>query len=310
MLEHTPVLLEEAVDALGPFNKTLYVDGTLGAGGHSQLLASKLQSHQILLGVDRDPVALSTAQQKLEGAKPQVILKQNTFSQLAAVLFEENLAGIDGGLLLDLGMSNLQLKNPERGFSFKGSGPLDMRMNAQDQGGLSAQEIINTWSVEDLAIMLKNCADERLAKPLAKAIVKKRPFNNTFELSQLARDLYQFHNCETYGTHPATRLFQALRMTVNNELKELETLLESLPGLLHPGAKVAIITFHSIEDRLVKQAFKKYSVGCICPPRLPICQCNHQASFKLIGKPIEPSPKEQEENPQARSAKLRIAERI
>ena len=311
-LSHTPVLLHETIAAFAPYGGHTYVDATLGGGGHSLELAKKLNPQQLLLGIDRDPVAINTAQKRFTdespALQPQILLNNVPFAQISQVLLEEGLAGIDGGLMMDLGMSNLQLKDHERGFSFMNDGPLDMRMNPKSP--LTVAEIVNSWEAEELTRILKDYADERIAKPLANAIVKTRPHKSTLQLAQLARELYQFFKCQTHGTHPATRLFQALRMAVNQETQQLETMLEALPGLLLPWAKVAIITFHSIEDRLVKQAFKRYSVDCICPPRLPVCECNHKASFKLLGKPIEASAEELKQNPQARSAKLRLAQRL
>lgn len=305
---HVPVLLEEAVHAFHPFEGRVYVDATLGGGGHALRLSQELSGNQVLLGLDRDQTALDIAKARLAGATCQVKTVRTPFSGLKHALFSQQMTQIDGGILVDLGMSNIQLKSETRGFSFQTDAPLDMRMDASQ--GVTAADIVNNWGESELADILHFYSDERLSKAIAKEIVACRPFKTTGELTELAKRVYHAKNCHPHNISPATRLFQALRMAVNEELKELETLLALLPELMAPGAIAAFISFHSVEDRLVKQFFKLASITCICPPRMPICQCGHQASFKILGKPITASEAETKANPQARSAKLRLAQRL
>ena len=320
MAHHVPVLLQEAIDVFHPFNGALYIDGTLGAGGHASALAKKLSPAQKLIALDRDPEALMIAKARLEvleQPKAHIEIFQQRFAQLETALamagyhqFEQI---IDGGILLDLGMSNIQLKNQERGFSFQANATLDMRMEGNSWGGQTAADIINTWPETDLIEMMKNYSDERLAKPIARAIVEARevnPFETTKQLASIASQLYEKKGVRDKHIHAATRLFQALRIAVNEEFTQLETFLDKLPHWLAPNAIIAIITFHSIEDRIVKQAFRKHATDCICPPNLPICQCQHKASFKMIGKPIRATEAEIKQNPQARSATLRVAKKL
>lgn len=320
MTHHVPVLLQETINAFHPFKGQLYVDGTLGAGGHASLLASKLTPSQKLIGLDRDPKALAIAKEKLDSLpdpKSQVQVFQQRFAQLETALA---MAGIhqfenviDGGILLDLGMSNIQLKSTDRGFSFQTDAPLDMRMDDASWGGPTAADVVNTWPEEELAEMMKKYSDERLAKPIARAIVETRaetPFKTTKQLASIASRLYEQKGVRDKHIHPATRLFQALRIAVNEEFEQLETFLEKLPTWLAPGAIVAIISFHSLEDRIVKQSFRRHATDCICPPNLPICQCGHKAALKIIDKPIRASEAETKQNPQARSATLRVAQKL
>jgi 16S rRNA (cytosine1402-N4)-methyltransferase len=312
---HTPVLLYETVNALQQSTGGVFVDATTGGGGHSEALHRTLSASQQLVCVDRDEQALAIAKARLTNApntnQAGLHFIKMPFSGLFKVLHSVGIRQVDGGLMADLGMSNIQLKSDSRGFSFQTDAPLDMRMDSSQL--ITAADIVNGWDETELARILKDYADERLARPLAAAIVKdrqKRPFSSTAELAALARAVYESKRCPTYPTHPATRLFQSLRIAVNDELGELEALLASLPELLAPGAIAAFITFHSIEDRLVKQAFRLAASSCICPPRLPVCQCQHRATFEILGKPIEASAEEVKANPQARSAKLRVARRL
>lgn len=312
---HTSVLLSETVAAFSPYLGKVYVDVTLGGAGHTIALAEKLTAGQMIIGLDRDPEALALAQRRLdaEAVREGVTIKlcQSRFSSLQHQLYSNGVEQIDGGLMADLGMSNIQLKSAERGFSFQTSAPLDMRMGPDET--LTAADVVNGWDEDALVAMMKDYADERLAKPIARLIVQRRaaqPFETTKELAELAASVYRHKNCNPRNIHPATRLFQALRMAVNSELQELEALLKLLPELMAPGAIAAFIPFHSIEDRVVKQFFRIACADCICPPGLPVCQCGHQPTFEAVGKPITPSEDEIARNPQARSAKLRVYRRL
>jgi 16S rRNA (cytosine1402-N4)-methyltransferase len=319
---HTPVLLSPVLEALNPTHDLLYVDATLGAGGHSEailkaLTADTTQSNLVpaLIGVDQDPVALGIAQDRLSTYGNSFQAVEGNFSQLSYVLPSSALP-ISGGLLVDLGVSSMQLDTAERGFSFSKNAPLDMRMSPKQ--ALTAADIVNTYSESDLRRIFYEYGEERLTAPITLAILRRReekPFTETQELSQLIYNQYKGRNMVSGGKagkiHPATRIFQALRIEVNDELNVLKTLLESLPTLLAPGARVAIISFHSLEDRLVKQFFKTASQTCVCPPRFPICQCNTQPTFKLLqNKAITATAQEIAENPRSRSAKLRTAIRV
>lgn len=324
--QHIPVLLNEVLEALLPEGATnvdkLWVDVTCGLGGHSSALLEQLNGQGHLLALDRDPEAQAMARQRFESAGfSNVTLVNRPFAELNLALEDSKLETISGGLLADLGVSSLQLDKDERGFSFRKAAPLDMRMNPEQ--GESVAEWLET--IEECALIdtIKRYGEDRLAKPLAQAIVAKRadssPKNwTTLDLASIAEKTYQrfgFWPPKKGGNqkviHPATRLFQALRMAVNEELQQLETLLESLPNLTASGARIAIISFHSLEDRLVKQWFKTACSECVCPPRYPVCQCQHQASFKAVTrKPLVPTEAEQAVNPRSRSAKLRVYERL
>lgn len=308
MIHHVSVLLEEAVQALNPVSGKAYVDGTLGGGGHSRRLCQFLDETNDLIGIDQDPVALEEARKVLTDCKATLKLVRGNFGDLYRILLEQGYPHIDGGVLLDLGVSEFQLRTPERGFSFQHPAPLDMRMNPDLE--TTAEMLVNTLDTKALADIFYQYADEKLSRPMAQAIVKARPIHDTQQLAQIAESIYRQKGVKARNIHPATRIFQALRIAVNQEVAMLERFLEALPQVLLPGTRVAIITFHSVEDRMVKQYFRLASATCICPPRQPVCTCGYQPTFKLIGKPITPSPEEITRNPQARSAKLRIAERI
>jgi len=303
-LHHTSVLLAEAVNALQPQSGKVYGDLTLGGGGHTLALCGLLNETNTVIGLDQDPVALGKAKEALKDVLPKVVLIQGNFGEVARLVTLK----VDGGVLLDLGVSDFQLKVAERGFSFRQKAPLDMRMNPESL--LSASELVNTWPEKELADLFYLYGDEKLSRPIARAIVEARPIEDTVTLAKLVETLYRQKGVKARNIHPATRVFQALRIAVNRELEQLESCLGQLPALLAPGARVAIITFHSGEDKIVKKFFKTESATCICPPGLPVCRCHHQPTFKVIGKPISPGEEECRQNPQARSAKLRVAERV
>lgn len=308
MLQHTSVLLEEAVEALNPRPGKTYVDGTLGGGGHARRLCERLESSNLLIGVDQDPVALAKAEQHLADCPTPKRLIRGNFGNLYTLLLEHGYASVDGGVLLDLGMSDFQIKVPERGFSFQHAAPLDMRMDPAQP--TTAADLVNTLPASALANLFFQNADEKLSRQLAAAIIAERPIRDTRHLAHIAEAVYRKKGVKAQNIHPATRIFQALRMAVNEEMPMLAQFLEQLPKILKPGARAALITFHSGEDRLVKTYFRTASAACLCPPRQPICTCAHVPTFKVIGKPITASPEELTRNPQARSAKLRVAERL
>lgn len=305
---HRSVLLEEAIEALVPTQGKTYVDVTLGGGGHSRRLCDFLDASNDLVGIDQDPVALEAAQGVLKDCKATVHLLRGNFGNLHSLLIGAGFPRIDGGILMDLGVSDYQIKAPERGFSFMHAAPLDMRMDPAIT--TTAADLVNTLKERELADILFKFADEKLSRLIAKAVFGARPVENTRQLAEICETIYRQKGIKAKNIHPATRTFQALRMAVNRELEVLEQCLCQLPQVLLPGARVVIITFHSLEDRTVKQFFRVASAECLCPPQQPVCTCKHQPTFKPIGKPITPSQAELDSNPQSRSAKIRVFERI
>ncbi len=315
--QHIPVLLAEALDCLQPQPGKIYVDATLGGGGHAQAVLERIQPDGLLLGIDQDLSVLENTRSQLVPFQAQVRLFHGNFAQLPDYLAQADIPQITGGILADLGVSSFQLDQAERGFSFSKTAPLDMRMNPDSATGLTAAEVVNTYSEEQLTTLFKEYGEERFAKPIARSILharQERPINTTTELAELIRRVYhrfQKGKQREERIHPATRVFQALRIEVNNELGQLEAFLSQLPSLMAPGARITMISFHSLEDRIVKRFFQRASKACLCPPGLPICQCDHQATLKIITtKPITPTEAEIQNNPRSRSAKLRCAERL
>ncbi len=311
--EHITVLLHEAVNGLALKENGIYIDGTFGRGGHSRLILSKLSPNGRLIGVDRDPRAIAEAQ-KIQDSRFQI--EHNSFSHIPEICEKLNLVGKIDGILLDLGVSSPQLDEAERGFSFMKDGPLDMRMDTTQ--GLSAEEWLKQVSVEDLTWILKNFGEERFAKRIATAIVdynKSAAKNGTEFLSrtsQLAELISQAVPFKDKHKHPATRSFQAIRIFINSELDELESVLNSALDMLAPEGRLSIISFHSLEDRMVKHFMKKQSKGEDIPKGLPLRedQIQRNQKLKVIGKAIQPSEAEIQANPRSRSAVLRVAERI
>lgn len=311
--EHITVLLHEAVNGLALKENGIYIDGTFGRGGHSRLILSKLSPNGRLIGVDRDPRAIAEAQ-KIQD--PRFQIEHNIFSRIPEICEKLNLVGKIDGILLDLGVSSPQLDEAERGFSFMKDGPLDMRMDTTQ--GLSAEEWLKQVSVEDLTWVLKTFGEERFAKRIATAIVdynKSAAKNGTEFLSrtsQLAELISQAVPFKDKHKHPATRSFQAIRIFINSELDELESVLNSALDMLAPEGRLSIISFHSLEDRMVKHFMKKQSKGEDIPKGLPLRedQIQRNQKLKVIGKAIQPSDAEIQANPRSRSAVLRVAERI
>ena len=299
---HVPVLVGEVVEWLRPRPGARLVDATVGLGGHAAALLAAAPGAR-LLGLDRDPAALARAAEQLPGER--VVLRQARFSQLSAVLAELEWDGADA-VLLDLGVSSLQLDDPARGFSFQADGPLDMRMDPGS--GPRAAEIVNQWSEREIAHLLAELGEEPRARALARAIVRARPLATTGELACVVAGARRRGRP---GLHPATRTFQAIRIAVNDELGELERFLADGYRVLRARGRLAVLAYHSLEDRRVKDAFRRWAADCLCPPRTPRCVCGWSAKVRLLTRrPLRPSPLEIARNPRARSARLRIVERL
>ncbi len=306
---HVSVLLEECIEGLNIKPDGIYVDGTLGGAGHSSRIAAKLTTGR-LIGIDRDPIALKAAGERLAPYGDRVTLVHSNFSEMANALRELNIDGVDG-ILLDLGVSSPQLDDGERGFSYMVDAPLDMRMNNGDI--LNADTVVNTWSYEELKKILYEYGEERYAPQIASAICRRReaaPIRSTLELVDVIRSAMPPAALRE-KQHPAKRSFQAIRIAVNDELNSVAKAMEAAVPLLNPGGRLAVITFHSLEDRIVKTAMAGAAKGCTCPPNFPVCICGKKPQVKLISrKPIVSGDEELERNPRARSAKLRICEKI
>lgn len=305
MNHHKPVLYHEIIHALQPRRDGFYVDGTLGAGGHAGGILEASQPEGRLLGMDVDPQALALAQERLAPYGSRAVIVQGSYTTLREQLARLSWPPVDG-IVLDLGVSSMQLDTPERGFSFLAEAPLDMRFDPHTP--LSAADLVNTLPEKDLADVLYRYGEERRAYQVARVLVANRPITTTRQLAGLVA---KATGSGKAGMHPATRTFQALRIAVNHELEAVETVLPAALAALAPGGRLAIISFHSLEDRLVKHFFRQESQDCICPPRQPICTCNHKATLREITrKPVEASEEEIATNPRARSARLRVAEKL
>ena len=306
---HVSVLLEECIEGLNIRPDGIYVDGTLGGGGHSSRIAALLTTGRHI-GIDRDPVALEAAGKRLEPYADRVTLVHANFCEMASVLKNLGISGVDG-ILLDLGVSSPQLDDGERGFSYMVDAPLDMRMNSQDT--LSAYDVVNSWSYDQLKRILYDYGEERYAPKIAAAICGCRenaPIATTLELVDVIRGAMPASALRE-KQHPAKRSFQAIRIAVNDELGAVSKVMEDAIPLLNPGGRLAVITFHSLEDRIVKNAMAEAAKGCTCPPNFPVCVCGNKPKVKLITrKPIVSGEEELERNPRARSAKLRICEKL
>lgn len=306
---HISVLLQECLDGLNIKPDGIYIDGTLGGAGHSGQIAKRLTTGR-LIGIDRDPVALKAAGERLSPYGDRVTLVHSNFCRMAEVVKELGLPGVDG-ILLDLGVSSPQLDEVSRGFSYMADAPLDMRMNGKD--ALTAREVVNTWPQEELRRILWNYGEERYAPQIAAAICRRReesPIETTLELVDVIRSAMPASALRE-KQHPAKRTFQAIRIAVNDELGSVEKAMEAAIPLLNPGGRLAVITFHSLEDRIVKLSMAEAAKGCTCPPQFPVCVCGKKPIVKLISrKPIVATPEELEANPRSRSAKLRVCEKL
>ena len=305
---HKPVLLEECLEALAIRPGGTYLDGTLGRAGHSLEILRRLKGGR-LIGIDRDMTAIEAARERLAEYKDHVTLVHGNFCDLGEILSSLHVDKVDG-MLFDLGVSSPQLDEAQRGFSYMHDAPLDMRMDTS--AVLDARQVVNTWSGEELRRILYEYGEERYAPQIARAIVRRReerPLETTGELVEVIRSAMPAQALRE-KQHPAKRSFQAIRIAVNGELDALAPMLRSAAEGLKPGGRLAVITFHSLEDRIVKQTMRELATGCICPPEFPVCVCGRKPKLKLVTrKPIVSGAAELEENPRARSAKLRVAER-
>lgn len=301
---HVSVLEGQVVGGLRPRPGARLVDGTLGAGGHAAALLAAAPGTE-LLGLDRDPDALRRARARLAPFADRVQLRQGSFADLRAHLDAIGWDAVDG-ILLDLGVSSMQLDDPARGFSFRAAGPLDMRMDPT--AGPTAADVVNAWDEAPLAEAIARWGEEPRARAVARAIVRARPIRDTAHLAAVVAAAV---GRTRPGLNPATRTFQGIRIAVNGELDALERVLAEGARLLRPGGRLAVLAYHSLEDRLVKDAFRRWSTACTCPPGLPRCVCGGRATVRLVGaRPIRPDAVEIARNPRARSARLRIAERL
>lgn len=307
--KHVSVLLHETVDGLQVKPDGVYVDGTLGGGGHSYEICKHLDSEGRLIGIDQDAEALNAAKKRLAEFSDRTIFVKSNYGQMGDVLKQQGIDKVDG-IVLDLGVSSYQLDNAERGFSYMEDAPLDMRMDREQN--ISARDIINQYTEGDLFRIIKEYGEERFAKSIARNICKQRedkPIETTFELVDVIRRSMPAKARNAKG-HPAKRTFQAIRIECNHELEVLRETLDEMVDLLNDGARISIITFHSLEDRIVKTKFRQWENPCTCPPDFPVCVCGKRSKGKVITrKPILPSGKELEENTRAKSAKLRIFEK-
>lgn len=307
---HQSVLLEEVIENLHIKPTGIYVDATLGGAGHAARIASLLEEGGTLIGIDQDEKAIITARERLQNTKPRVEIVKQNFTELGAILAEHKIEAIDG-ILFDLGVSSPQLDEDERGFSYKNDAPLDMRMDRSNP--FSAAHLVNTASIDELTKILWEFGEERWSRRIALFIEKYRrdqPIETTGQLAAIIKNAIPAA-ARREGPHPARRSFQALRIAVNRELEVLQEALDQAINILKPGGRIAVISFHSLEDRLTKTALVKGANGCICPKDLPLCCCGQSPRLRIITKkPIQPSAAEVKRNPRARSAKLRAAEKL
>lgn len=305
--EHYSVMLSECIDGLNIKPDGLYVDCTAGGGGHSLAIARRLNEKGRLITIDRDPEAIATVTDRLALFSDRVEIINSNYSELRTILGDRKADGV----LIDLGVSSYQIDTPERGFSYMNDAPLDMRMNPNDP--ISARDIVNNYSEEQLADIIFRFGEEKFSRRIAASIVKKRqfkPIETTLELSGLVAESIPPKFREK-GSNPAKRTFQAIRIEVNHEIDIIEPTVRTISDILNPGGRMAVITFHSLEDRLVKQTLSELARGCTCPPEFPVCVCGKKPIMKLITKkPLLPSAEELTENKRSHSAKLRIAEKL
>lgn len=307
--KHKSVLLEETVDGLAIKPDGIYVDGTLGGGGHAFEVCSRLNEQGRFIGIDQDAAAIEAASERLRDFGEKVTIIRSNYCEMKSRLHEIGVDKVDG-IVIDLGVSSYQLDTAERGFSYRVDAPLDMRMDQRQQ--LTAREIVNTYSEADLFRVIRDYGEDKFAKNIAKHIVierQKAPIETTGQLNEIIRHAIPMKFQKTAG-HPSKRTFQAIRIELNRELDVLRESLDDMIEMLNPGGKICIITFHSLEDRIVKSAFRKNENPCICPSHFPVCVCGNVSKGKVITrKPILPSEEELEYNSRSKSAKLRIFER-
>lgn len=305
--EHKSVMLGEVLNALDPKTNGIYLDCTLGGGGHAKAIGERLDEHGLLIGLDQDDDAVAAATENLSSLSCKVKIVRANFSELDKVLNDLGVDELDGALF-DLGVSSHQIDTTERGFSYMHDAPLDMRMDRLRP--LTAREVINAYDESRLTKIFREYGEERFAKRIAAAICRARKISPLETTGHLARLIEQIVPRTKNGGHPAKRVFQAVRIEVNGELEILSDALRKAVDKLKCGGRLAVITFHSLEDRIVKETFKTLAQGCICPKNFPVCVCNHKAQIKILGKAQAPTPIEIERNSRAKSAKLRVVERI
>ncbi|HEX9090529.1 MAG TPA: 16S rRNA (cytosine(1402)-N(4))-methyltransferase RsmH [Anaerolineales bacterium] len=304
-MTHLPVLYNEIIHAMQPHRGGSYIDGTFGAGGHAWGILQASSPDGVLLGLDIDPQALHLASEKLAEYDDRAILVRASYRSLLSQMEDLGWHKVDG-ILLDLGLSSMQLETGSRGFSFQIDAPLDMRFDTD--GETTAADLLNHLNEVELADLLYRYGEERRSRQVARVIVRARPIHTT---RQLADVVAKATSGGKSGIHPATRTFQALRIAVNGELDALEAALPQAIEALAPGGRLAVISFHSLEDRIVKQLMRKESRDCLCPPEQPVCTCGHKATLRVLtSKPVRPQESEIINNPRSRSARLRVAERI
>ncbi len=307
--KHVSVLLKETIDGLNINPDGIYVDGTLGGGGHAYEVCKHLSSKGRLVGIDQDSEALEAARERLSEFEDKVTMVRSNYCEIDTILKDLDIDKVDG-IVLDLGVSSYQLDNLERGFSYKADAPLDMRMDTRQM--ITASDVVNDYSENELYRIIRDYGEDRFAKNIAKHIVmarKKKPFTTTGELSEIVKESIPM-KFQAKGGHPAKKTFQAIRIEVNNELKVLKDSIDTMIEHLNPGGRICIITFHSLEDRIVKTKFRENENPCICPPDFPVCVCGKVSKGKVITrKPIIPSEEEIVNNKRAKSSKLRIFER-
>ena len=307
---HISVMPEETVSGLVTSREGIYVDCTLGGAGHSRLIADMLTAEGRLVGIDQDTAAIETARERLADCRCRVDIVKSNFSRLENVLAELGVDKVDG-VLFDLGVSSHQLDTADRGFSYMQDAPLDMRMNQQAE--FSAYDVVNGYDADELNRIFKEYGEERWSKRIAEFIVaarRRKPVETTGELVDIIKRAVPAAVRNAKGGHPAKRIFQAVRIEVNDELGILEKSFRAAVAHLKPGGRIAIITFHSLEDRIAKTVLKELASGCICPPKLPVCMCNHKPEIKLLVKGTAASKEELGGNSRSKSAKLRIAEKL
>ncbi|MFW6268679.1 MAG: 16S rRNA (cytosine(1402)-N(4))-methyltransferase RsmH [Bacillota bacterium] len=307
--EHKPVLLKETIEYLNCKKNGVYLDGTVGRGGHTQAILENVGDKGLVIGIDRDYEAIKKVRNKFKKYNNCKFIQGN-FINIEEILENINVKTIDG-MLFDLGVSSPQLDNPERGFSYRKEGPLDMRMNQKQS--LTAENIVNNYTRDELTKIIRKYGEERWASRIAEFIIKNRKrkkITTTTELVSIIKDAIPA-SARREGGHPARRTFQALRIATNDELNQLEKMLNNVINFLVPGGRICVISFHSLEDRIVKHTFRDLNKDCVCPPDFPICVCDKKSEVKIITKkPVQSSKEEIKNNPRARSAKLRVAEKL
>lgn len=307
---HIPIMLEECIENLNIKKDGIYVDGTLGGAGHSIVIAKQLNSKGLLIGIDQDINAIKAAESRLAGLECNIKLVHDNFSNIDDILRKMNINKIDG-VLLDLGVSSPQLDEADRGFAYMQNGILDMRMD--ERGPITAKDVINSYTENQLTEIIWKYGEEKWAKRIAEFIVEERQIeeiSTTFQLVDVIKKAIP-KAARKDGSHPAKKVFQAIRIEVNNELGIIEDTLKAFIDNLHKGGRICVITFHSLEDRIVKNTFKELNDPCICPPQFPICTCNRKKKINIITrKPIVPNENEYESNSRSKSSKLRVAEKV